>query len=171
MALILVATPGASDANTYCTLSDANTYFQSRLHKTAWEDAGSTEKNAALVWATRLLDELVIWNGSKTVDDGALKWPRSGVRDTDGILFEENAIPTWLEQATAEFAFHLLSEDRTLETNRDLKGLRKVSVDVISIIVDTKSMNSKKPTMPPSVWSIVKFYGKMYGQRKTLVRA
>ena len=172
MALVLKATPGASDSNTYCTLAEAETYFETRYHKSAWTAAIDANKNICLVWATRLLDEIIKWKGLEAVEESALRWPRWGVWDPDGNEIDSTDIPNWLKIATAEFAFHLRGSDRTIETNRDLTGFKSVQVDVIKLeMMPGSAANSAKPVLPPSVWSIVKFYGSIYGKSKTLVRA
>ena len=76
MALVLVATPSADDANTYATLAEAETYHETRLHNDDWNSAASADKNKALAWATRLLDDLIDWFGSKTDVYQPLLFPR-----------------------------------------------------------------------------------------------
>jgi hypothetical protein len=170
MALVLVDTAGSAGANTYCSVESANAYFETRLHKDIWANAGAGDKGAALVWATRLLDEQVRWKGFQAFEDGALRWPRSFVFDPEDNELDHDAIPQWLKNATAEYAMHLLAADRTLETNRDFTGFKSVQVDVIKIAVNTYDTNAAKPVLPQSVWSMVKFYGSYYGRTKTLVR-
>lgn len=54
--LVLVATAGDSDANTYCTLAEAEAYMLEYVHKTDWDAASDDTKNAALTQATRDID-------------------------------------------------------------------------------------------------------------------
>lgn len=165
MPLIVETGNIVANANAYCTLDEAEAYFETRLHKSAWDNASDDDKEAAILWATRLLDENVRWYGAPVSNNQPLAWPRSGVSGIDS-----DEIPTFLKQATAEFAMHLIIEDRTLETNRDLKGLRRLELDVINIVVDTKSTQGHKPLIPPSVWSIIRPYGKLVGMQRQLVR-
>lgn len=46
------------DYTTYGSLSDANTYFQNKLHADAWVTATPTQQQAALIEATRCIDSL-----------------------------------------------------------------------------------------------------------------
>lgn len=170
MALTLVTTPKSASANSYASVAEANSYFEKRLHKSTWEDADDEDKKIALIWATQLLDEKVQWDGIQSDSNGALRFPRIGLYTQDGNEIDSDTIPQFLKNATAEFAMHLIAEDRTAEANRDLKGFKSITADVIQVKVDTNSMNSQKPTMPPSVWSIIKFYGILYGKHRTLVR-
>lgn len=164
----LVQTAGASDANTYATLAQANTYMDSRLHVENWTNAVPDDKNKGLLWATSLLDDLVTWYGRKSGTTQALRWPRTGVYDIDGDSISSTEIPSFLIDATAEFAFQLLAEDRTLETNRDLMGFESLKVGPLSMKVDP---NTKKPVLPTSVQNMIRNYTPSSGrQEKTLVR-
>jgi hypothetical protein len=164
----LVATAGASNANTYCTLAEAETYMDSRLHVDAWDEAVSDDKNKGLLWATSLLDDLVTWYGWKSTTGQALRWPRTGVYNIDGESISSLQIPQFLKDATAEFAFQLLSEDRTLETNRDLMGFESMTVGPLSLKIDP---NTKKPILPMSVQNMIRNYTPAYNKEaKTLVR-
>ena len=164
----LVATAGASNANTYATLVQAAAYIDARLHVGNWTNATSDDKNKGLLWATSLLDDLVTWYGWKSTTGQALRWPRTGVYDMDGQSISSTAIPQFLIDATAEFAFQLLAEDRTLETNRDLMGFESLKVGPLFMKVDP---NTKKPILPTSVQNIIRYYTPSSGkQNKTLVR-
>lgn len=114
MALVLDATPGGSSSNTYCLLSEAEAYQETRVFNSAWVDAETTQKNSVLAWATRLLDQQD-WKGWKSVESGALRWPQYGHFDRDGIAVTSTAIPQFLKEACAEWAFQLLIEDRTAD--------------------------------------------------------
>jgi len=163
----LVTTAGSASANSYCSISEAEDYFIDRLHKSDWSGASGSEKQAGLIWATRLLDEICDWHGIKVTDAQALRWPRNYVTDPDGYLLESDEIPVFLKRATAEFAMYLIAEDRTLETNRGLMGFKSIKVDVISLTIDKAKA---KKLMPPSVWTMVRPYAayKGTGQRTTV---
>jgi hypothetical protein len=163
----LVATAGAANANTYCLLAEANTYMDGRLYVDAWTDAGNDDKNKALLWATNLLDDLTTWVGMKASDSQALRWPRSMVWDQDGDSVTSTAIPQFLKDATAEFAFSLLSEDRTLETNRDLMGFEFMKIGPLAMKIDK---HTKKPILPRAVQIIIRNYCVQFKNSKTLVR-
>jgi hypothetical protein len=162
MATMIVGT------NSYCSLDDADTYHEKRLFVTDWTgETDDDNKEAALMWATRLIDEKVEWSGFVITGTPALGWPRSMVYDRNGHAFSQSEIPTWLADATAEFARELIAENRTAETNRDTIGFKKMKVGELAL-----EMNSfaKKPVMPPAVWSIIKFYCRKIGTSRTLVR-
>lgn len=168
MAVTLIATAGADNANTYCDLAAADAYFSDlRLHDAEWASASIEDRSTALAWATRLLDEICNWKGVLATETQALRWPRSHVYDPDANLVDNTIIPAWLAHATAEFAFRLLQEDRTAESGRDLIGFEKLKVGPIYMQIDKYTC---KPVLPPAVWSMVRFYATRYGKMKTLVR-
>src|SRR5688500_3618315 len=101
MALTLIATPGAANANSYCTIAEANAYHEAHLYAEAWTEGDDEKRIPALIWATRLLDEQMQWRGYPSTLEQALRWPRSWVPDRDGQVFIDNAIvPTFLKHAT-----------------------------------------------------------------------
>lgn len=158
MALTLTKETGAGSAssNAYCDFNDFQTYLESHLYANAAENTTVETQEAALVWATRLLDEHVSWDGTPTQVDQALQWPRIGVMKKGGRkLIDHNSIPQWLIDATCELARHLISEDRTAED--DTTGFTRIKVDVIELEVDKTDRDDQ--ILPKSVRSIVMPYG------------
>lgn len=115
MAITLIATAGASDANTYTSLADAELYFETRLHSETWDDAVSEDKKAALLSATTFIDIAYDWAGYKATSEQSLRWPRTGVYDVDGFSVASTEIPSFLSDAISEMSFAILSDDRLLE--------------------------------------------------------
>lgn len=136
----IIATAGANNANSYVTLAQAETYMETRLHITAWEDAGSTEKEAALIWAARLIDYTVRFNGTKTDSTQSMAWPRTGLTN-NGEDVDEDTIPQLIKDMQVELAFLLLSTDRTLENDAAAQGLTSVKAGSVSLTF--------KDTIPP----------------------
>ena len=116
MASALVVTPGDGSANSYCSRAVANTYHENRLHAATWTDADDVTKDAALLMATRVLDQQFVWAGVRsTPGSQALEWPRDGLLNDEGDLALDRAtIPGRLEDATAEFARLLIETDTTV---------------------------------------------------------
>ena len=56
---------GVAGANSYATVSQADTYFESQIYKDQWIGASATRKAQSLAMATSTLDTLVAWNGTK----------------------------------------------------------------------------------------------------------
>ena len=156
MADMTVETGSASStANSYCSLDNADTYHEKRLHKSDWTSASDDNKEIALMWATRLLDEQVDWYGSKHTTSQALRWPRSGVLMIDGDEFiTSTEIPEWLYEATAEYARHLIIQDR--QHDPDTAGFKRIKAGSLDITIDKRDRIGH---MPASVWSMIKPYG------------
>ena len=155
--MALDATARSATANRYSTVAEADAYHANHLYATVWTSAVLAQKEAALIWATRLLDEQVDWCGEKSTKDQALRWPRWYVADRDGYDVGMTVIPGWLKNATAEMARHLLAGDRT--TERSI-GLQSVTADTVEVVFDKHDV---KPVLPPSVRSIVEPYGRVTG--------
>lgn len=108
----LDATVGGAASNTYISQADATTYLGDRLNTSAWTNADSTEKDQALLQATRRLD-VEEYDGSKNTQGQALKWPRVGAIDDDGYEFATDAIPQIVKDAQCELALWLLNQGTT----------------------------------------------------------
>jgi hypothetical protein len=167
MAVILDTTVGGTSSNAYCTLAEAETYMESRLHKDAWTSAVDADKNAAIVWATRILDEELEWDGSVYSSAQALRWPRIGAYTRDGYAISSSTIPQFLKNATAEFAFSLITEDRTGDF--EMAGLKKIVI--VGAVELTADKSIPKPTIPDSVYKMVSFCSvKMASRTRFLTR-
>lgn len=151
-------TPGGTTADGYVSEADADAYHLNRVDNDVWDAALTADKETAIKQATRLLD-LLQWKGSKTYDEGALRWPRDGVYDLDGIELDSTTIPVWLENATAEYAFVLL-RDGDPTTVPGSAGLERVKVDVIELEFDTERSNptQKATGTPDSVLPMIQAY-------------
>jgi hypothetical protein len=165
MALVVVATPGASDANSYLTRAEADTYFESRLHTDDWNDASTATKDKAIVMATRLLDSMYDWVQFPTDQTQALQWPRVGVVDFNELEYiEDNVIPDRLKWATAELAMLLIAEDRTLDYDVESKGVSSFSAGPVSFSFKS-GVYSK--IIPDSVYHLIPdFWGKVRSRYK-----
>lgn len=124
MALTLVATAGASTANTYVTLDDAEDIVLEYLsHITSgWSAATDDNKNIALVQATKDIDSLG-FHGSKYYtewdesddDYQALQFPRAEDTTDEDSLY----IPAKVEHATVLQACYLLRSGAAAQVSSD----------------------------------------------------
>lgn len=81
----------------YATVSEAQLYFDERLHTEAWDDSDDTTRNKALSQATRIIDRLNFL-GDKTDSAQTLQFPRDG----------DTTVPDDIKHATSELALALL---------------------------------------------------------------
>lgn len=108
--MALDATPGGPTSNAYCDALTATTLLAERLHTEAWTSADPADQDAALIWATRLLEEQVRWEGSPATTTQALAWPRTGVLDPQGRPVDPAVVPVTIQRATATYALYLLQD-------------------------------------------------------------
>lgn len=150
--MTIIATPGAQDANSYLTVAEADTYHAGRLHNTAWTGADGPTKEAALLWATRLLDREQ-WTGYRTNELQGLRWPRSQVYDQDDFWIHQDVVPKFLKDATAELAFLLVQADRSADAGTE--GFSKIKVGPIELEIN--SIDRVK-TVSPEVYRMISYY-------------
>jgi len=118
---------GIADANAYADAADSDSYHEGHLYATAWTAASASNKDKALVMATRLIDSQFQFGGSKANATQALQWPRERCPDPDrretgrfwmlssigdGFL-DSDVVPKAVVDATCEMARELLIVDRT----------------------------------------------------------
>jgi hypothetical protein len=128
MALTLIKEDGTgrTDANSYATVAEADSYFEAHLSASAWTAATATTKAAALVMATRLVDSQYQFNGYRAHDSQACQWPRERCPDPDRNLVTSTTlspvltnfvpstlVPQAVASAVCEMARELLIADRT----------------------------------------------------------
>ncbi len=123
----------SDNRNSYISLADATAYHDTRLHNAEWTAATDENRQRALIWSTRLLDQNFRWRGSRVDEDQPLQFPRYNVYDYDGFYVEEDEIPKKLRDATAELALLLLTSDRTLSDEPDTQGIRELNVGTIGL--------------------------------------
>lgn len=131
----LIATPGATDANSYVTLARANELLAMRLFTTTWTNTSVTDSNreAALQWATALLDAHYRWLGTATYPDQALGFPRSGLLKPNGQPLDSTIIPIEIERATSEFAMRLIASDLTTVNSIAARGITELTAGPVKM--------------------------------------
>ena len=149
MAIVIVATPGAADANSYLTLADAQAIIDGLVEDddvTAWASATTDQKNRALYTATQRLDR-ERYLGARATDTQALQWPRTGVRKPDTYIntyavgfpfrittdyFTDTEIPVQIKYAQAVLAVYLHNNTDALGLSglEDYKNVKIGSLDV-----------------------------------------
>ena len=138
MAIVFTVEDGSvvAGANSYVSVAEADDIITVNIHQsTAWLALSSTDKEYLLIWATRTLDYYVDWEGEKTDEDSALRWPRTGVTDRDGNTIDDDVIPDPVKEATALLASSLRAKDRSGEQGSD--GVKRVKADVVEVELDS----------------------------------
>lgn len=137
MTMIVEDGTGLTNSNSYASLSEAEDYLTIKgAFGESWFELGSSEQEFYLQWSSRLLDQRANFVGSKYVQESALRWPRQGAVDRDGISLPYDEIPVRIKDATIEIAYHLLSKglDPSGQPTTDSSGkIKKIKADVVEI--------------------------------------
>lgn len=158
MAVNLDASPGSASANSYATLAEANTYHESHLYGSVWTAAADALKINALITATRLLDENVVWVGWPTNAGQALGWPRAGGLLRSGYAIQSGEIPIALKNATAEFARLLIDAGGMPNSGSDIPaGLKRIKAGSVELEYDPALSSGSEDALPIPVLSMIGF--------------
>lgn len=152
----LVATAGASNANSYLSVAGADSIADGMVGTLTWSSATEANKIKALITATNGLETLS-WIGSRASSTQALAWPRTDASCGDKTPADDE-IPREIELATFDLANALLGDPTLLRSssskealvtgipNRDLKRLK---LDVMEIEWNTNVGNSTTEAVTP----------------------
>jgi hypothetical protein len=176
MALVLDATVGGPDANSYVSVARASTLLEAELRTEPWfgplEEAPlakalrEADQPAALCTATRLINEQVYWYGTPTTTTQALPVPMQGLIDRYGRLVASDSIPLALEQATALYALTLLREHQAAAqggTTAQIKSKKMSDTTIVYQDSPTTPGTSALVRMPAEVRRLVTPYGTVAG--------
>ena len=147
MALVVEDGTGLSNADSYLSVADADTYHTAHGNPAAWSSASDADKEEALRLATQYIDVVYgrRFSGTKLAATQALRWPRNGVYDDEGQLLDNDSIPVRVEQATAELALRQLGAD-LLPDEAEPGDIKKEKVKVGSIVEETEYVGGKSQT-------------------------
>ena len=163
----LDATPGGPTSNAYLDVSTATTLLHEQLYTEAWDTASPQDQATSLIWATRLLDEQVLWTGYPTTDTQALAWPRTGVVDCQGRTVDSLSIPLDLQRATATYAMALLADTSGGSTDIPVGTVKRTQLGDTSVEYfqpgSTQTPQSTSPVthVPPEVRQMLACYGRV----------
>ena len=140
--------------NTYVTLADAHTYFESRLNATDWERSSQPRQQQALLTAMRILETLP-WIGAPLLVTQPLAWPRvatcpaerenrkriqtgyetltgatRGLYDRRGRAWQVSAIPAPIRNAQCEIALAMLQDQSLNEGQMRLMLIRSSNTEI-----------------------------------------
>lgn len=121
MAAVIDATLSGTSANSYVTLADADTYFETVPDNTTWANKTTDAQNRAIISATRWIDSLSFY-GDRCTDTQALKWPRDDYT-VDGVDLACTLIPDGIKVATYELARALANDTDSITGSTGTTGL------------------------------------------------
>ena len=149
MAVVIDATVGGANANSYLTLANAQAIIDGFVEDDDvmhWNSGNTDSRNRALFTATQRLDR-ERFLGARATDTQALQWPRTGVRKPDTYIntyavgfpfrittdyFTDTEIPTQIKYAQAVLAVFLHNNTGALGLSglEDYKNVKIGSIDV-----------------------------------------
>ena len=97
MAATINATIKSETANSYVTLTEANSYFETVPDSSTWTDKTDDQKNRSLIAATRWIDTFV-FQGDRCDENQALKFPRTNYQ-VDRVELSCSTIPNNIKYA------------------------------------------------------------------------
>lgn len=124
MALIVEDGTGKVDAESYCSVDDADTHHAAR-GVTNWATLSTAEKEQALRRACDYMEANygTRWAGERYTDTQALSWPRIYVpRRTKTTDYNNDEIPVEVVRANAELAFRAAAGDLLADVGTQVKS-------------------------------------------------
>ena len=138
MAATINATLKSATANSYVTLAEADSYFETTPDSTQWDNKSDDKKNRALISATRWIDSLNFY-GDRCDADQALKWPRNNYH-VDRVELTCSPIPADIKYATYELARALANDtDAITGTTGDTGLYEAVKLGDLEVKCNTAS--------------------------------
>jgi len=127
-------TIGADTFDVYGPRADADSYFNGKLNRSSWSSAAGSDKDRALVSATRTLDQQ-LWEGLPTdlVTPQALAWPRTGVTDKNDQPVGDTVFPQDLLYGYYELAQQILDNPALDEAANQDSNIKSVTADVVNV--------------------------------------
>jgi hypothetical protein len=146
------STVGGIASNSYVSLAEAVAYFADRIHAGNWYDLSTNDREKVLITSTSIIDWYVDWKGSKTSQEQAREWPRTGVITSDGSI-PSDVIP--IQVKVAVYAFSLSSAVKDRVADGSLDGLSEVRASSLMIKTDDGVYNSNPSAIPDKIWKIL----------------
>lgn len=140
MSLVVEDGSGKTDADSYLSVTDADTYHTNHSGSTDWSGADTAVKEKALRLATQYLDVRYngLWKGYRSNEDQALDWPRAYVEDSDGFYYDSDEIPQRLKDATAELALRAVKGDTLLDDIKKPGAIKRKKVKTGPVETETE---------------------------------
>ncbi len=120
MAATINATIKSETANSYVTLAEANSYFETVPDSSTWTNKTDDQKNRSLIAATRWIDTLVFY-GDRCDEDQALKFPRTNYQ-VDRVELSCSTIPNNIKYAQYELARALANDTGAITGTTGTEG-------------------------------------------------
>lgn len=155
--MALDATVGGVSANSYIDEAAAEIYFETVINSDAWDNATSPNREAALITASRLLDQNVNYFGYIAEDTQAMRWPRTLTYNQDGVEYLDTIIPEKLKNIVCDLALSILENGGYTASTNQFKQM-----NIGSLLFKYKDPAGDGP-FPPNVLEAIKLFGDYIG--------
>jgi hypothetical protein len=189
--LVMEDGTGLANANSYASLAEFDAYNNATLYSDTVNNATRANKERALIMATRVIDTMVEFEGSRASDTQALAFPRVYVPNREleqpwmypaqilqgmiafgpGILYgafwPSDIVPPPIKAATCELARYLMASDRTKDDPS--KGISSLSLGSGAFSV-TFNADDRKNILPDLVVAALAPFGTQRGTKEGFKR-
>ena len=117
------------ETNTYTSLEDANTFFNTRLNSRDWFNASDRDRSCVLLQATKFIDSLTLI-GCKYNYSQSLQFPRIyDLISNNGYFCDyDNEIPQEIKDIQCLIAFEMLKPDTNKRQDLIAQGVTQIDV-------------------------------------------
>ena len=141
MAATINATIKSETANSYVTLTEANSYFETVPDSSTWTNKTDDQKKRSLISAARWIDTLVFY-GDRCDDGQALKFPRNNYQ-VDGVELACTTIPNGIKYAQYELARALANDTDAITGTTGKEGnISEAKLGDLEVKFNTTSQNT-----------------------------
>lgn len=122
---------GLSNANSYVSVAEADSYHLSR-NNTDWAKLTNTKKEAALLYATSYIDAKFDFPGYIKLSTQSLAWPRSSAYDNENRTL--TGVPNKLKEAVCELALVHATEEKinaTFDRGGEVKSEQIGPIEIV----------------------------------------
>lgn len=130
MALVVEDGTGKDNADSYISRANADTYFTDRASPSDWTDLTDDQKDSALRYGTRYVDDNYSFVGVITKDAQTLSWPRYRACDSEGRNISSSVVPLAVVHAVCEAGISHIEEALNAAEGRKTK---KEKLDVLEL--------------------------------------
>lgn len=103
---------GLPDATSYVDIAYATDFINFHYPEDSeWGLKSASQKELALVMATKFVDRLVKWAGEVYKTTQSLQWPRTEFKDADGRTIEAGTLPLKVKDAVVMVALESFTND------------------------------------------------------------
>lgn len=176
MAIEVIATPNAANANSFVTLEEYAYYHERRLPLDPPVVVTGDVAARNVIMATRVLSSMIVarksirwdkagnpyyytsraWTGEIATSTQSLAWGRKGMLDRLGRVIAENVIPQELKDSTSELAGQLGLGDRTLDSDVKVQGITSIKAGSVGLTfketIETQVLPDAVLNLMPPSW-------------------